>query len=99
MKDYFSWKGDDLILNCRLQPKASNDEFCGEHDGQLKIRITAPPIDGKANRHLVDFIAKAFDVSKSQVSLLKGKQGRSKKIKIKSPRKIPGGLAISTGHR
>jgi len=82
-------------LDCRLQPKASNDEFCGEHDGQLKIRITAPPIDGKANRYLIAFIAKAFGVSKSQVTILKGEQGRSKQLKIQTPRKIPDSLQLS----
>jgi len=82
-------------LDCRLQPKASNDEFCGEHDGQLKIRITAPPIDGKANRYLIAFIAKAFGVSKSQVTILKGEQGRSKQLKIQTPRKIPDSLQVS----
>jgi len=83
------------MLDCRLQPKASNDEFCGEHNGQLKIRITAPPIDGKANRYLIAFIAKAFGVSKSQVTILKGEQGRSKQLKIQTPRKIPDSLQLS----
>jgi len=73
---YFRWDGEDLILDCRLQPKASKDEFAGLHGERLKIRLTAPPVDGKANAHLLAFLAKAFGVAKSQVSLESGELNR-----------------------
>lgn len=85
----------DLILDCRLQPKASSDEIVGDLGDELKIRITAPPVDGKANAHLTRFLAKSFGVSKSQVVIEKGELGRSKRIRIQSPEKIPAKLNIS----
>ncbi len=54
---YYRWDGEDLILDCHLQPKASSDEFAGLHGDRLKIRLTAPPVEGKANAHLMAFLA------------------------------------------
>ncbi len=95
MNDWYQWHQGDLILYCRLQPKASTDEFAGLHGDALKIRITAPPIDGKANAHLMGFLAKAFGVSKSKVEIEKGELGRSKRIRIQAPQKLPAKLNIS----
>lgn len=86
---FFQWQGDDLIIACHLQPKASKDEFCGEQNGRLKIRITAPPVDGKANAHLCKFLAKQFGVSKSRVSIIQGELNCQKRICIQNPVKIP----------
>ena len=94
MSEPFQWQGDDLILECRLQPKASRDEIVGEHDGQLKIKITAPPVDGKANAHLIKLLAKAFGVSQSQVDIERGELGRSKRIRIRTPTQIPANLKL-----
>lgn len=90
------WDGNDLILRCRLQPGASTDELVGAHGDQLKIRITAPPVDGKANRHLTRFIAKSFAVSKSAVIMESGELSRSKILRICSPTKIPAKLDIKS---
>ncbi len=92
---YFRWDGADLLLDCHLQPKASKDEFAGLHGERLKIRISAPPIDGRANAQLLAFIAKAFGVAKSQVSLDSGDSSRQKRVRIQAPRQLPGlpGLA------
>ena len=95
MANWYQWQGMDLILDCRLQPKASSDEIVGDLGDELKIRITAPPVDGKANAHLTRFLAKSFGVSKSQVVIEKGQLGRSKRIRIQSPEKIPAKLNIS----
>ncbi|MBA56678.1 MAG: YggU family protein [Pseudomonadales bacterium] len=95
MANWYQWQGLDLILDCRLQPKASSDEFVGDLGEELKIRITAPPVDGKANAHLTRFLAKSFGVSKSRVVIEKGELGRSKRIRIQSPEKIPAKLNIS----
>ena len=86
---HFRWDGADLILECHLQPKASRDEFAGLHGDRLKIRLTAPPVDGKANAHLLAFLAKAFGVAKSQVSLESGELNRHKRLRIRAPRSLP----------
>ncbi|MCP5162367.1 MAG: YggU family protein [Hahellaceae bacterium] len=83
------WQGDRLILTCHLQPKAKTDEFCGLHGDSLKIRITAPPVDGKANQHLLKFLAKSFGVRQQQVSLISGETSRHKRIQIEKPTQFP----------
>ena len=81
--------GDDLILSLRIQPKASRDEVCGTHNDAIKIRITAPPVDGKANAYLIKFLAKLFKVPKGQVELISGETGRDKVVCIRAPKAIP----------
>lgn len=94
MTDWYRWDGEDLVLACHLQPKASKDEFAGPHGDRLKIRLTAPPVEGKANAHLLAFLAKAFGVPKSQVSLESGELNRQKRVRIARPRRLPEGLGI-----
>ncbi len=86
---WYRWDGDDLILDCYLQPKASSDEFAGLHGERLKIRLTAPPVEGKANAHLLVFLGKAFGVAKSQVSLESGELNRHKRVRIRTPQRLP----------
>lgn len=87
------WQGSDLILHCRIQPKASRSEFAGPHGDRLKIRIAAPPVDGEANAALLRFLAKAFGVTQKQVTLLRGEQGREKSLCINKPQRLPDALA------
>lgn len=61
----------------------------GLHNNSVKIRITAPPVDGKANAHLIKFLAKVFGVSKSSVIIASGESGRHKVVRISHPRKLP----------
>lgn len=93
---YYRWQDDDLIISCHLQPKAKTDEFSGLHGESLKIRIKAPPVDGKANAYLQKFLAKAFGVSKSRVQIISGELSREKRVKIEAPEKIPAVLNISS---
>ena len=91
---FYCWQGDDLVLFVKVQPGASNDELADiiyneTQSDRIKIRITAPPVDGKANKHLVSYLAKLFAVAKSQISLLNGETGRSKKLLIRSPKQLP----------
>lgn len=86
------WDGADLILRVQVQPRASHDEFAGIHAGALKIRLTSPPVDGKANAALVAFLAEAFGVAKRQVTLVRGETGRAKQLRIRAPARFPPGL-------
>ncbi|WP_373099661.1 MULTISPECIES: DUF167 family protein YggU [Pasteurellaceae] len=79
----------DLRLRIFLQPKASRDHIAGVHDGELKISITAPPVDGQANAHLMKFLSKTFKVPKSTIVLEKGELSRHKQILIPAPKVIP----------
>ncbi|MCB1736229.1 MAG: YggU family protein [Gammaproteobacteria bacterium] len=93
MSDVCRHDGADLILELHVQPKASRDEFCGRHGDRLKLRITAPPVDGKANAHVRAFLAKAFGVPKRDVVIEKGDTSRDKRIRIRAPKKRPVALS------
>jgi len=86
---YYTYQGEDLLLRLYLQPKSSRNEFVGEYGEELKIAITAPPVDGKANSHLIKFLSKQFAVAKNAVTVEKGLQNRHKLVRIKQPKKLP----------
>ena len=88
------WQGQDLIFQAQIQPCASRDEFADILGDHLKIRITAPPVDGHANAHLITLLAKQFGVAKSAVTLLQGEKGKTKVIRIRAPTKVPDGLNL-----
>ncbi|XPE62905.1 DUF167 family protein YggU [Shigella flexneri] len=73
---------DGLVLRLYIQPKASRDFIVGLHGDEVKVAITAPPVDGQANSHLVKFLGKQFWVAKSQVVIERANLGRHKQIKI-----------------
>ena len=86
---FFQWQGDDLLLDIRVQPRASSDGFAEELGDRIKLRITAPPVDGKANRYLIALLAKTFKVAKNDISIISGETGRNKRIKIRCPAHLP----------
>ena len=83
----------DLLLQLYVQPKASRDQIVGLHGDAVKIAITAPPVEGKANSHIQKLLATLFAVSKSQVELVKGDISRHKQVLINAPFQIPAELA------
>lgn len=89
MSEFYEWQGDKLILRIKVQPRASKDEIAEILGDSLKIRITAPPIDGKANQHLLTYLAKLFKVAKSRITLLSGETGREKRVCIDNPQQLP----------
>jgi uncharacterized protein (TIGR00251 family) len=89
---WYAWQGTALILSIRVQPRASQNEFAGVVGEQLKVRLTAPPVDGKANLALLKFLAKCCDVPRGQVTLLSGDTGRNKRVRIDNPRQLPAGV-------
>ena len=66
----------------RVQPGASKNKIVGIREDALKIRISAPPVQGKANKVLMDFLAKELGVKKSEVEIVSGHTSRIKTIKI-----------------
>ena len=85
MAKFFYWQEQSLFLHIQLQPRASCDEIVGEHGDYLKVRITAPALEGRANKHLIKFLAKCFKVPQQQVIIEKGEQSRIKLVRIDSP--------------
>lgn len=78
----YSYKNGALVFNVRVAPRASKSAIAGEHDGALKVRIAAPPVDGAANAELIKVLSKAFGVSKSEVEITSGQTSKTKQIKI-----------------
>lgn len=74
---------DGITIEIKVQPRASRNQIVGEQDGSLKIKLTAPPVEGEANQALVDFLASVLDIPRRNVILLKGDSSRNKIIAIK----------------
>ncbi len=69
-------------ITVRVVPRASKSEVVGEIDGVLKVRISAPPVDGAANAELIKLLAKHFGVSKSSVEIVSGSTSKTKILRI-----------------
>jgi len=66
----------------RVQPRASRSELAGEYGDALRVRLSAPPVDGAANDELVNFLASIFAVSRRAITILAGESSRSKLVEI-----------------
>ncbi len=74
--------GDDVVLTLHVQPGAKKTEVAGEHGGALKVRLGAPPVDGKANDCLIAFLAERLAVPKARVALEAGAASRQKRVRV-----------------
>jgi uncharacterized protein len=74
--------GADVVLSLHIQPGAKKTEVAGLHGESLKIRLHAPPVDGKANDALIAFLAERLDVPKARVVLEAGQTSRSKRVRV-----------------
>ncbi len=90
--EWFRWDGEDLLLYVKVQPRAARDTFAEVLDDAIKVRITAPPVEGKANTHLTAWLARQFRVPKSAVRIESGESSRRKRIRISTPSRIPSTL-------
>ena len=70
-------------LSVRVQPGASRSEVAGLHGAELKVRVKAPPVEGKANEALLECLAKLFRVKRSQCELVRGETSRSKTVFVR----------------
>lgn len=79
---WFRADGDGVILTLHIQPGAKKTEVVGRHGEALKIRLAAPPVDGKANAALLAFVAEKLAVPKSAVELVSGQTSRAKRVRV-----------------
>jgi len=82
---WFEDNGDHLILKVRAVPRASKDEIRERMGDALKIRIQAPPVEGKANAYIIRFLSKHWKIPKSTIEILSGETGRNKRLRISAP--------------
>lgn len=73
---------DSIRFRVRVQPRASRNEFADVQNGVLRVRLTAPPVDGAANEALVAFIAAELGLTKRQVRIVSGFGSRNKMVEV-----------------
>jgi uncharacterized protein (TIGR00251 family) len=92
-------QGQDLHLQLQVQPRAKGDAVTGQHGDHFRVRLNAPPVDGKANERLVRFLAEEFGVTKGKVEITAGHTSRRKAVIIHAPQQIPEWLRGIEGKR
>ncbi len=85
MKSFPFLRGTEsgTLVEVYVQPRAGRNEWAGIHQGSLKLRLTAPPVEGEANKECVRFLAKAFRVAKSSLEIVQGQKSRRKTILVR----------------
>ena len=79
---WLSSDGDGVVLTLHIQPGAKKTEVVGRHGDALKIRLAAPPVDGKANAALIAFLSAQVGAGKTAITLLSGESSRAKRVRI-----------------
>ena len=80
--NYFKITGNDIIIKVKIVPGSSKNKIIGVFNDSLKITITAPPVEGKANKKCIAYLAKYFNVAKSKIEIISGQTSKNKLIKI-----------------
>ncbi len=76
-------KQNEIIFTLRILPNSSKNEII-KADGAIKVKITAPPVDGKANKALLEFLSKTFKIPKTSFSIVKGETSKDKTLSVKA---------------
>ena len=73
---------EGVVFGVHVQPRASRLEICGAKDGELKLRLTSPPVEDAANKQCVELIAKSLGIAKSRVVIKAGAKSRHKVVSV-----------------
>ncbi len=87
--EFCAWDGDVLVLNILGTPAAKRDAIGKPKGHQLKVSVTAAPVDGKATDHMVRFLSKAFGVNVRDIEVVFGRTSIHKQLRIHAPKKLP----------
>ncbi len=71
-----------IIINIRVEPRSSRAEVIGVHGDTLKVKLTSPPVEGAANKQLIEILAKHFGIRKGAVRIIKGERSKNKVVEI-----------------
>ena len=96
MIDY-SFEGNDIVFRVQVVPRASRSEIVGEHNGSLRVRIAAPPVEGAANDELINLLAKQIKVPKKAVTITGGRTSRFKQVRITNAKDLEFVKALRNG--
>ena len=89
--------GADLVLDVRVQPRAASSGLAGLHGERLRVRLQAPPVDGRANAALVEFMADLFGIPRARVTIEHGLAGRDKRVRLHGVTSVPAPVAALLG--
>ena len=81
-REWLSDDGEATLVRVRLQPRAARDAIAGERAGALVVRVTAPPVEGRANDALRRLLAKSAGVAPSRVTIVRGASARDKVVRV-----------------
>jgi uncharacterized protein (TIGR00251 family) len=73
---------NEVRISLRIQPDAPKNGVAGVVNGVWKVRVAAPPVEGKANRELIEYLSEVLDIPKSNIAIVKGETGRNKVVLI-----------------
>jgi len=80
---FLSLSVQGVVIQVHVQPRASRNELAGVHETSLKLRLTAPPVEGGANKECIKFLAKLFNLAKSNIEIIQGHKSRHKTLLVK----------------
>jgi uncharacterized protein (TIGR00251 family) len=75
-------KNKGLIINLRVEPRSSRAGISGTHGDVLKVKLNSPPVGGKANRELIDILAREFNIRKKDIEIISGKKSKNKTVRL-----------------
>ena len=82
---WFNETNGTMDLNVRVIPRASKNSIQGIMGDALKVRLQAPPVDGKANMYLIKYLSKSWKIPRGDIEILSGTTGRNKRLRIHNP--------------
>lgn len=82
LQAYIEPTSSGVVLRVFVAPRSSSNKVLGMHDGMVKVALTAPPVEGAANKALVAFLAKLLGVSKTSVTIVAGETSRKKSVSV-----------------
>lgn len=83
MPDYLTQVPEGVLLHLKVLPRSSRNQLAGSHNGELKLKLTAPPVDGAANRCCCEYLAKLLRVPAGSIDIIAGTSSRHKKVLVR----------------
>jgi uncharacterized protein (TIGR00251 family) len=74
--------GNEITIKIKVEPRSSKSGVMGRYGDSLKVKLTSPPVEGKANKELVEVLSKAFGIKKIDIEIISGKNSKNKLVKL-----------------
>lgn len=84
-------KQNELILKIKVEPRSSRAGLVGQYGDALKVKLISPPVEGKANKELIEILAKEFGVHKKNIEIISGQSSKNKMVRLHNIKASKGG--------